>query len=264
MTNIGLTSDLVAALPGGGRMPLLGFGTWQLRDDEARSAVHTALETGYRHIDTATGYRNESQVGAALRESGVPRDQIFVTTKMPPDHVGRERQTLEESLEKLGTPYVDLWLIHWPPAGTAGVDSWQVFIEAQKQGLARAIGVSNYSVAQVDELIEATGQAPAANQIKWSPFQFDRGVLDAMRERGVVLEGYSPFRAARLDDPALVGIAGAHGKSAAQVIIRWHVQHGIVVIPKSARRERIESNVDVLDFELTSAEMATIDGLSES
>jgi 2,5-diketo-D-gluconate reductase A len=123
--------------------------------------------------------------------------------------------------------------------------------------------VSNYSVGQVDELIDATGHAPAANQIKWSPFQFDRGMLDAMRERGVVLEGYSPFRAARLDDPALVEIAGTHGKTPAQVIIRWHVQHGIVVIPKSARRERIASNVDVLGFELTAAEMATIDGLSQ-
>jgi 2,5-diketo-D-gluconate reductase A len=263
MTNIGLTSDLVATLPGGGRMPLLGFGTWQLRDDEARTSVNWALEAGYRHIDTATGYGNESQVGAALRESGVPREQIFVTTKMPPDHVGRERQTLEESLEKLGTPYVDLWLIHWPPGGKAGVDSWRVFVQAQKEGLARAIGVSNYSVGQVDELIDATGQAPAANQIKWSPFQFDRGMLDAMRERGVVLEGYSPFRAARLDDPALVEIAGTHGKTPAQVIIRWHVQHGIVVIPKSARRERIASNVEVLGFELTAAEMATIDGLSQ-
>jgi 2,5-diketo-D-gluconate reductase A len=261
MTNIGLTSDLVATLPGGGRMPLLGFGTWQLRDDEARASVSWALEAGYRHIDTATGYRNESQVGAALQESGVPRDQVFVTTKMPPDHVGRERQTLEESLEKLGTSYVDLWLVHWPPGGTAGVDSWRVFIQAQNDGLARAIGVSNYSVAQVDELIEATGQAPAANQIKWSPFQFDRGMLDAMHDRRVVLEGYSPFRAARLDDRVLAEIAGAHGKSAAQVIIRWHVQHGIVVIPKSARRERIESNIDVLDFELSAAEMDAIDGL---
>ena len=264
MTNIGITSDLVAILPGGGRMPLLGFGTGPLLDEKARNSVGAALEVGYRHIDTATAYHNESQVGAALRDSGVPRDQIFVTTKMPPDHVGRERQTLEESLDNLETPYVDLWLIHWPPGGTAGVDSWQVFIEAQKQGMARAVGVSNYSVAQVDELIDATGQPPAVNQIKWNPFQFDRGVLDATRERGVVLEGYSPLRAARLDDPTLVEIAGAHGKSAAQVIIRWHVQHRIVVIPKSARRERIESNVDVLDFELTSAEMATIDGLTNT
>jgi diketogulonate reductase-like aldo/keto reductase len=244
-------------------MPLLGFGTWQLRGREAHDGVRWALDAGYRHIDTATGYANETEVGAALSESGVPREEVFVTTKMPPDHVGRERRTLEESLANLGTSYVDLWLIHWPPGGTAGVDSWRVFVQAHKEGLARAIGVSNYSLDQIDELVEATGEAPAANQIKWSPFLFDRTVYDGLASRGVVLEGYSPFRAARLDDPVLAEIAGTHGKTAAQVIIRWHVQRGIVVIPKSARRERIESNIDVLDFELSPEEMTAVDGLSD-
>ena len=264
MTDIGLNSDLVASLHDGGRIPLLGFGTWQLRDREAHNAVRWALDAGYRHIDTATGYNNESEVGAALSESGVPRDEVFVTTKMPPDHVGRERQTLEESLEKLGTPYVDLWLIHWPPGGKAGVDSWKVFVQAHKEGLARAIGVSNYSLDQIDELIDATGEAPSVNQIKWSPFLFDRTVLGGLDSRRVVLEGYSPFRAARLDDKVLAGIAEKYGKTPAQVIIRWHLQHGIVVIPKSAKRERIEANKDVLDFELTGDEMAAVDGVSEA
>jgi 2,5-diketo-D-gluconate reductase A len=263
MTNIGLTSDLVAPLSGGGRMPLLGFGTWQLRGGEAKQATRWALDAGYRHIDTATGYRNETEVGAALRESGVPREEVFVTTKMPPDHAGRERQTLEESLANLDTPYVDLWLVHWPPGGTAGVDSWKVFVQAHKEGLARAIGVSNYSLDQIDELVDATGEAPAANQIKWSPAIYDATVVDGLASRGVVLEGYSPFRAASLDDPELTRIASSYGKTPAQVIVRWHVQHGFVVIPKSAQRERIEANIDVLDFELSAADMAVLDELGE-
>jgi diketogulonate reductase-like aldo/keto reductase len=261
MTSIGLRSDLVVPLGDGGRIPLLGFGTWQLRGREAYEATRWALEAGYRHIDTATGYGNEAEVGAALRDSGVPREEVFITTKMPPDHVGRERRTLEESLAKLGTDDVDLWLVHWPPGGTAGVDSWRAFIEMRERGLARAIGVSNYSLAQIDELTQATGATPAVNQIKWSPFQFDRAMLDGCRSRGVVVEGYSPFRAARLDHPVLRRIAEEHGKTPAQIIVRWHIQHRVVVIPKSARRDRIVANIDVLDFALAPDEMAALDEL---
>ncbi|WP_020575937.1 aldo/keto reductase [Actinopolymorpha alba] len=262
MTNIGLASDLVVPLNDGRRIPLLGFGTWQLRGNEARQAVSRALEAGYRHIDSATGYANETEVGAALRESGLPREEVFVTTKLPPDHVGRERRTLEESLAKLDADHLDLWLIHWPPGGTAGVESWRVFVQAQAEGLVRSIGVSNYSLDQIDELTSATGVTPAVNQIKWSPFLFDRSLVEASRERGVVIEGYSPFRAARLNDPVLTEIAGRYAMTPAQVIIRWHLQHGIVVIPKSAQRERIEANIDVLGFELTPEEVAALDGLS--
>jgi diketogulonate reductase-like aldo/keto reductase len=262
MTNIGLDSDLVVPLRDGGRIPLLGFGTWQLRGRQAYDATRWALEAGYRHIDTATAYGNEAEVGAALRDSGVPRDEVFITTKLPPDHVGRERRTLQESLDQLGTDDVDLWLIHWPPGGTAGVDSWRELIAMRERGLARAIGVSNYSLTQIDELTQATGVAPAVNQIKWSPFQFDPAMLEGCRRRGVVVEGYSPFRAARLDHPVLERIAQTHGKTPAQVIVRWHLQHQVVVIPKSARRERIIANIDVLDFALSAAEMAELDGLS--
>src|SRR5690606_18763463 len=136
---------------------------------------------GYRHVDTATGYSNEKRVGAAIRESGVARDDIFVTTKMPPNHVGRERRTLDESLTALDTDYVDLWLVHWPPGGTAGVPSWRVFNQALTEGLARAIGVSNYSLEQIDEITEATGTPPAVNQIKWSPLLFSAELLAAHR-----------------------------------------------------------------------------------
>lgn len=258
------TTDLRSpsvSLPGGGAMPLLGFGTWQLRGDEARTSVAFALESGYRHIDTATGYRNESEVGRAVRESGVARDDVFITTKMPPDHAGRERRTIEESVSALGVDHVDLWLVHWPPGGTAGVDSWKAFVQARDEGFAKDIGVSNYSLAQIDELISATGVTPAVNQIRWNPFLYDQSIVDGHRERGVVLEGYSPFRAARLDDPLLGSLAERYGKTVAQIIVRWHVQHQFVVIPKSAQRERIVANVDVRDFELTEEEMSRLDGL---
>lgn len=248
-------------LAGGVRMPLLGFGTWQLTGSDAAAAVGWALDSGYRHLDTATGYGNEAEVGDAIRASGVAYSDIFVTTKLPPDHVGRERRTLEESLRALGTDRVDLWLVHWPPRGTAGVSSWQVFAEALDEGLARAIGVSNYSLDQIDELTKATGVTPAVNQIKWSPLLFDAELLAEHRERGIVVEGYSPFRAGTLSHPTLAEIAERHGKLPTQVVIRWHVQHDVVVIPKSANRDRIAANADVFDFELSDDEMAAIDAL---
>ncbi|MDX6207867.1 MAG: 2,5-diketo-D-gluconate reductase [Frankiales bacterium] len=254
-------SDLGSApLSSGGSIPLVGFGTWQLSGTSARESTAAALDAGYRHIDTATGYANEAEVGAALRDSGVPRGEVFVTTKLPPDHGGRERRTLEESLAALGVDQVDLWLIHWPPGG-AGVEMWRELIRAQQDGLARAIGVSNYSLDQIDELNAATGVTPAVNQIKWGPFLHDAKIFAGHQERGVVLEGYSPFRSGSLKDPTLVAIAAELGRTVPQVIVRWHVQHGIVVIPKSARPERIVSNVDVTGFTLSDAQMTQIDAL---
>ena len=249
-------------LPDDVRMPLLGVGTWQLSGGTARQVVAWALESGYRHVDTATGYGNEREVGAALRESGLDRDEVFVTTKLPPENAGRERETLEQSLEALGTDHLDLWLVHWPPDGQAAPRTWEHFVQARQEGLVRAIGVSNYSLGQLDELTQATGTTPAVNQIRWSPFVFDGSVLEGHRDRGVVLEGYSPFKAAVLDHPVLTEIAERHGKTPAQVVVRWHVQHGIPVIPKSEKRERLESNVDVLDLELDDDEMARLDGLA--
>lgn len=169
-------SALTAPLPGGGHIPLLGFGTWQLEGTEAYEGTRAALEVGYRHIDTATGYSNEARVGAALRDSGIERGEVFVTTKCPPERAGHELRTLDESLRALDVDFVDLWLVHWPPKGQARPATWRAFIEARDAGKARAIGVSNYSVAQIDELIEATGQAPSVNQIPWSPFLYDPGI----------------------------------------------------------------------------------------
>jgi diketogulonate reductase-like aldo/keto reductase len=248
-------------LPGGGSMPLLGFGTWQISGREAYEAVKHALAVGYRHIDTATMYANEDQVGRALRDSGLPRGEIFVTTKLPPRRANRARRTIEESLRALGTDYVDLWLIHWPPGGKASADVWAELLAIRDAGLARAVGVSNYSTGQIDELIAASGEAPAVNQIRWSPPLYDAATVREHRERGVVLEGYSPFRAGNLRDPVLTEIAAAHGVTPAQVVLRWHLEHGIVAIPKSARPERIESNFDIFGFSLSADEVARIDAL---
>ena len=245
------------------RMPLLGFGTWQIENQDAPQATATALELGYRHIDTATGYGNEAGIGSALARSGLDRDALFLTTKLPPENAGRERQTIEESLTKLGVDHVDLWLIHWPPNKQASPEVWAEVIRAQQDGLATSVGVSNYSLEQIDELIAATGVAPAVNQIRWSPGSYDAAVAAGLAERGVVLEGYSPFKASNLDDPTLVRIAEAHDATAAQVIVAWHVAHGFVVIPKSVRRERIEANAAGARIALTDDEVVAIDGLGD-
>ncbi len=242
-------------------MPLLGFGTWQIENEDAPQATATALELGYRHIDTATGYGNEAGIGRALADSGLEREAVFLTTKLPPDHAGRERRTIEESLTKLGVDHVDLWLVHWPPNKQASPEVWAEVIRAQQDGLTTHIGVSNYSLEQIDELTAATGVTPSVNQIRWSPGIYDAAIAAGLAERGVVLEGYSPFKASNLDDPTLVRIGEAHDATAAQVIVAWHVAHEFVVIPKSARRERIEANAAGARIELTEDEVAAIDQL---
>jgi 2,5-diketo-D-gluconate reductase A len=245
-----------------GRMPLLGFGTWQISDAEAPAATAAALEAGYRHIDTATGYENEAGIGQALRTADLPRDSVFLTTKMPPDNVGRERQTLEESLTKLGVDFVDLWLVHWPPRAQATPEAWEEFIRAREDGLARSIGVSNYSLDQIDELTQATRVTPAVNQIRWGTSIYDPALATGLEQRGVILEGYSPFKASNLDDPTLASIAANHDATAAQIVIAWHVAHGFVVIPKSVRQERIVANAAGAKLELTADELAAIDALA--
>ena len=250
-----------ATLPNGGLMPLIGFGTWQIKGEEAVTATTAALEAGYRHLDTATVYDNEGQVGQALRDSGVEREKVFVTTKCPPHRAGKELDTLRQSLDLLGTDYVDLWLIHWPAENGSNVDLWRAFIEAQESGLARDIGVSNFDAQMIDDLTSTTGTSPAVNQIEWSPLLFDASVVEQHRARSVALEGYSALRGGTLEHPAIVEIAEKAGRTPAQVIIRWHLQHGIVVIPKSRNADRIRSNADVGDFELSSADMAALDAL---
>ena len=224
--------------------------------------VH-ALELGYRHLDTAAIYRNERDVGRAVHDSGVPRPDVFVTTKVPPRDAGHERRTLEASLKALGMDYVDLWLIHWPPNRGAGGQMWKQLLALRDEGLTRAVGVSNYSVAQLDDVTRATGEAPEVNQIRWGPTLHDPVEVDDHRRRGVVLEGYSPFKTTDLRHPVLVEVARTHGVTPAQVVVRWHVDHSVVVIPKSANPERIAANFDVFDFSLDADELRRIDSLSD-
>ena len=253
--------DQTVMLTQGARIPLLGFGTWQIKGQDAVRATSAALENGYRHLDTATVYGNEGEVGRALAESGVPRSDVFLTTKCPPERAGRELDTLRESLELLQTDHVDLWLIHWPGEGSVNADMWRAFVEARDVGLAREIGVSNFDVALIDEVMKATGAAPAVNQIEWSPLLFDAETLAEHRARGIALEGYSALRGGTLEHQAIVGIAERTGRTPAQVIIRWHLQHDVIVIPKSVHADRIRSNADVAGFSLTDEDMETLDAL---
>ncbi len=242
-------------------MPLLGFGTWQLKGPDAQRATAAALRTAYRHVDTATMYGNETEVGQALVDSGVDRSELFITTKLPGNDAGDPQRTLTESLRKLQVSYLDLWLIHWPTGNDVKV--WAALVEARENGLVRDIGVSNFSLELLDE-VSADGVTPAVNQIHWSPLLFDRAVLDGHRERGIVLEGYSGLRGGTLEHPVIGEIAARVGRTPAQVILRWHLQHGIVAIPKSQDEERIAANADLAGFGLSDADMATLDGLGGS
>jgi diketogulonate reductase-like aldo/keto reductase len=260
-TNAPRLPDSTLTLTEGARIPLLGFGTWQLKGQDAVRATSAALATGYRHLDTATVYGNEREVGRALAESGVPRDDVFVTTKCPPGRAGQELDILRESLELLQTDHVDLWLIHWPGEDSANTDMWRAFVEARQAGLAREIGVSNFDISLIDEVTKATGAAPAVNQVEWSPLLFDPETLAEHRARDIALEGYSALRGGTLEHPAIVEIAKRTGRTPAQVIIRWHLQHDVIVIPKSVNADRIRSNADVADFTLTDEDMTTLDAL---
>lgn len=252
-----------APLASGASIPLLGFGTWQLSGDTAREATTTALRVGYRHLDTATVYGNEAEVGAAIKDSGVDREDLFVTSKIPPGEAARAREVLETSLSLLGVAALDLWLIHWTEEG-ADRNLWAELVQAQADGLVRDVGVSNHSLGQIDELEQATGVRPSVNQIKWSPYLYDADLLAGHRERGVVVEGYSGLKGGTLDEPAVLQVAERTGRTPAQVLIAWQLQHGVVVIPKSTREERIRENGSVGDLLLSEQDMAALDGLARS
>jgi diketogulonate reductase-like aldo/keto reductase len=251
-------------LGGGVLMPVLGLGVWQLSEGrETEQAVEWALEAGYRHIDTATFYRNERSVGAALRASGIPREQLFVTTKWLPVRRGPEAE-IGRSLERLGLDYVDLYLIHWPLPGRSG-RGWRAFEAIAERGQARAIGVSNYGQDRLAGLLAAARRRPAVDQVHFSPLQYPSALLDFCQGHGVVLEAYSPLERGRaLEHPLITAIARRHERSPAQVMLRWAIQHDVVVIPKSARRERIRENARIFDFSLAPEEMGALDGLHPS
>jgi 2,5-diketo-D-gluconate reductase A len=252
-------------LNNGVTMPQLGFGVFQVGDDEAQAAVATALDRGYRSIDTAALYGNEHGVGVAVRASGIPREELFVSTKLwNADHgAERVRPALERSLDRLGSDYVDLYLIHWPvPSRNLFVETWAAFQELYADGRVRAIGVSNFTPAQLVRLLEETDVVPAVNQIELHP-GFQQAELRAFhRERGIATEAWSPLgQGAALEHPVITRLADRHGKTAAQVVLRWHLQLGNVAIPKSVTPRRIEENLDVFDFELTAEDIGEIAAL---
>jgi len=253
------------SLLGGVEIPQLGFGVFQVPPAETAETVVHALSAGYRHIDTAAAYGNEPGVGDAIRMSGLDRGEVFVTTKCFNDDHGFDeaKRAFAASLERLQLEYVDLYLIHWPvPAHDRYVDTWKAFVELRSQGLARAIGVSNFQPAHLRRLIEETGETPAINQIELHPYLQQAELRRVHEQLGIVTEAWSPLaQGAALKDPVIVAIAQAHAKTPGQVVIRWHLQLGNVVIPKSVTPERIRENIDVFDFELSGAEMEAVAGL---
>lgn len=252
-------------LSDGRMMPQLGLGTWQLGNDEAAGLVRDAIAAGYRAIDTAAAYGNEEGVGRGIAESGVPRDQIFVTTKLGNGDHGRDAtlSACRESLERLGTEWIDLYLIHWPrPDQGLFVESWKAMIELQAQGVIRSVGVSNFQSNHLERIIDDTGVMPVLNQIELHP-RFQQVELRAwMDENGIVAESWSPLgRAQILKDDTIVRIAAKHGRSPAQVVIRWHLDQGIVTIPKAADRAHMVDNLSVGGFTLDEEDRAAIDAL---
>ena len=255
------------ALNDGNSIPQLGYGTFKVPPADTQRAVAEALEVGYRHIDTAAIYGNEEGVGQAIADSGIPRDELFVTTKLWNDRhdADEPRKALQESLAKLGLDQVDLYLIHWPtPAKDNYLHAWQQLIKLREAGLARSIGVSNFLVPHLEKIVTATGVAPAVDQIELHPAYQQRDVTAWAAEHDVRIESWGPLGQGKYDLFGTLPVADAaeaHGKSAAQVVLRWHLQHGFIVFPKSVHRERLAENLDVFDFELSDDEVAAIDAL---
>ena len=254
------------ALAGGAEMPVLGLGTWPMDDAEAEAAVGEAFARGYRLVDTAYGYRNERGVGEAIRASGVPRSEAFVTTKLNGEwHGEREAgDALRDSLDRLGLDYVDLYLIHWPmPWRDRYVDAWRGLLRLRADGLARAVGVSNFKPAHLDRLIAETGEAPEVNQLQLDPTVARAESRAFHSAHGIVTQSWGPLGHGRelLRNPVIGRIADRHGRTPAQVVLRWHLQHGHIVFPKSVKPERIKENIELFDFELSADDMRALDGL---
>jgi 2,5-diketo-D-gluconate reductase A len=250
-------------LADGSEMPLLGLGVWQVPNGRVcENAVRWALELGYRLIDTAQAYGNEESVGRALRDSGVPREEVFITTKFHPGRRDAEAE-VRRSLERLGVDQVDLYIVHWPRGGPRR--AWPGMERAHTRGYARSIGVSNYSKQELDELLSVAETPPVVNQVQFSPFKYRRKLLEACEERDVALEAYSSLGTGRHLSRELVRrVAERVGRTRAQVLLRWCVQRDVVVIPKSTHRDRIEENAQIFDFTLSDRDMAELDGLDET
>ena len=263
-----MSSGPSITLNDGNAIPQLGFGVFQIKPDQTAAAVRSALEVGYRHIDTAEMYGNEKEVGQGIRDAGLDRDAVFVTSKL---HNGAHRpddarRAFDATLSALGSDYVDLFLIHWPlPTLYDGdfVSTWNVLEEFARDGRARSIGVSNFQVAHLDRLADGSHTVPAVNQIEVHPYFGNEQVRAYDREQHIATEAWSPIAQGKvLDDAVITGIAGAHGKTPAQVVLRWHIQRDDIVFPKSVHRERMKSNFEIFDFSLGGDEMDAVTGLN--
>ena len=253
----------VHELVDGGRIPLIGLGVWQVPNGaECVDSVAAALDAGYRHIDTAQAYENEESVGKAIKESGIAREDIYITTKFLPNLHDPEEEA-KRSLDRLGVDYVDLYIVHWPK--TDATWAWDGMQRAHGNGYARSIGVSNFSAAEIDTLLTVADTKPQVNQVQFNPFKYRAGLLQHCAEHGIALEAYSPLGTGKhLEDPTVGKIADRLGRTPAQILIRWCLQRDVIVLPKSTHKERIESNADVFGFELSEEDMATLDGLDET
>lgn len=264
MTTGAMTADgRIRVLADGNEMPLLGLGVWQVPNGpECVNAVRWALELGYRHLDTAQAYGNEESIGQALRESGVSREDVFITTKFYPARTDPAAEA-DQSLRRLGVDQVDLYIIHWPQGGPTW--AWPGMERARELGYARSIGVSNFDVDELTQVIASGSVAPVVNQVQFSPFVYRRALLETCEQRGVVLEAYSPLGTGRhISDETVKRIAEDVGHTPAQVLLRWCVQRGVPVIPKSTHRERIEENAQIFGFTLSDQDMAALDALDET
>jgi len=263
-----MTGVPMVKLNDGNSIPQLGLGVWQVDADITARVVRDGIAAGYRLIDTAEGYQNEEGVGEAIRTGGVPRKELFITSKLRNGGHARDLalKSFDETMTKLGLDQIDLFLIHWPvPSQDKYVEAWKTMIDLQKQGRIKSIGVSNFNPDHIERIVKETGVTPVVNQIELHPRFQQRDKRDFMARHNVKIESWSPLGSGRMLDDAKVGaIAKRHGKSVAQTIIRWHLQDGLIVIPKSTHKERIEENFDVFDFELDSADLETIRGLDQA
>ena len=261
------TVEPVATLNNGVMIPRLGLGVYQSSPGQVtQKAVEYALKIGYRHIDTARIYNNESDVGSALRNSGIRREDVFITTKLWNSDQGYETalKACDASLKRLGLKYLDLYLIHWPVQETRD-ESWKALAQLLKEGKTRAIGVSNYTVRHLTELLEQSDTVPLVNQVEFSPFLYQKQLLDYCEKNKIQLEAYSPLtQGEKLNHPKIQQIAKKHNKTPAQVLIRWSLQHNLITIPKSVREERIKENSQVFDYNLTNEDMRILDSLDEN
>ncbi len=256
-------TEFARELADGSKIPVLGLGVWQVPNGPVcENAVRSALELGYRHIDTAQAYGNEESVGRALRDSGVPREDVFITTKFYPARKDPAAE-IEASLRRLGVDQVDLYIIHWPQGGPTW--AWPGMELARDRGHARSIGVSNFSVQELEQVLGVASTPPVVNQVQFSPFEDRRALLEACTRHRVVVEAYSPLGTGRhLSHPTVAEIGARIGRTPAQVLLRWCLQRDTVVLPKSTHRERIEENAQIFDFELSDEELAVLDALDQT